>query len=160
MRWRDKVIESDRTAVDQLVAATGFFDAAEQALAVELVDETLARGSKSDYQFLFADSNDGEDLLGYACFGRIPATESSFDLYWIAVSPGEQGKGLGAELLKKAEAVCRDQGGTRMFVDTAGRDQYTPTRSFYERMGYEKAAVLDDFYAPGDAKVIYARTLT
>ncbi len=159
MHWRKTVMESDRAAVGALVASTGFFDAAEHALAVELVDDFLSRGPESGYQFLFADADDGAQLLGYACFGRIPATVSSFDLYWIVVSPNEQGKGLGAKLLKKAETRCREQGGTRMFVDTAGRSQYSPTRTFYERMGYEKAAVLDDFYAEGDAKVIYSKRL-
>lgn len=160
MHWRTRAEEGDRKAVRELVTATGFFDAAEQDLAVELVDETLARGADSGYEFLFAQNAQNAGLLGYACFGRIPATASSYDLYWIAVAPGEQGKGLGAKLLEKAETLCREQGGTRMFVDTAGRSQYSPTRAFYERMGYEKAAVLDDFYAEGDAKVIYAKSLT
>lgn len=159
MRWRMRVEPRDSAAIGNLVTATGFFDAAEQALAVELVDETLARGAASGYQFLLAESERRGDLLGYACFGRIPATASSFDLYWIAVAPDEQRKGLGATLLRKAEALCREQGGKNMYVDTAGRKQYQPTRSFYERMGYDVAAVLDDFYADGDAKIIYARSL-
>jgi hypothetical protein len=46
-----------------------------------------------------------------------------------------------------------------MYVDTSGRAQYAPTRAFYEHMGYERAAVLEDFYAPGDAKVIYSKIL-
>ena len=46
-----------------------------------------------------------------------------------------------------------------MYVETAGREQYRPTRAFYEACGYEIAARLDDFYAPGDAKVIYLRVL-
>jgi ribosomal protein S18 acetylase RimI-like enzyme len=153
------VEESDRQAVHELVKATGFFDAAEQALAVELVDETLARGVDSGYQFLFAHKENSDELLGYACFGKIPATASSYDLYWIAVAPDEQGKGLGATVLRKVETICREQGGKNMFVDTAGRKQYAPTRAFYERLGYDVAAVLDDFYADGDAKVIYARSL-
>ena len=155
MRWRAEVTQSDSAAVGELVASTGFFDPAEQAIAVELVDEALTRGPKSDYQFLFADADGDGKLLGYTCFGRIPATVSSFDLYWIAVSPTEQRRGLGASLLKKTESMCLKLGGTRMFVDTAGRQQYAPTRAFYERMGYEKAAMLDDFYAEGDAKVIW-----
>ena len=159
MRWRTQVQEGDRQAVRELVMATGFFDTAEQEIAVELVDETLARGAESGYRFLFAQDENSGGLLGYACFGQIPATASSYDLYWIVVAPGEQGKGLGATLLRKAEALCREQGGKRMFVDTAGRKQYAPTRAFYERLGYEAAAVLDDFYADGDAKVIYAKSL-
>jgi GNAT superfamily N-acetyltransferase len=135
-----------------------FFSAEEIAVAEELVAEAVAKGADSDYLFLFAEAADG-DLRGYSCFGRIPATQSSFDLYWIAVAPEEQGRGLGREIIGRSEKIAADLGGTRMFVDTAGREQYAPTRAFYERMGYEVAAWIDDFYAPGDAKVVYAKAL-
>jgi ribosomal protein S18 acetylase RimI-like enzyme len=160
MIWRNDVRKSDAAAVRSLVAGTGFFSQEEQDVAVELIDETLSCGKAAGYEFVFADSpDDAGELLGYACFGAIPATVSSFDLYWIAVRPGRQRSGLGGELIREAERLAKQMRATQMFVDTAGRPQYAPTRAFYERMGYRKAAVLDDFYAPGDAKVIYAKLL-
>lgn len=143
-----------------LVEETGFFSTEELDVAVELVDETLQRGKASGYEFVFSDKPGSPDrIVGYACFGPIPATESSYDLYWIAVAPGSQRDGLGARLIRESERVAKSQGATQMFVDTAGREQYAPTRAFYERMGYRKVAVLDDFFSPGDAKVIYAKSL-
>jgi hypothetical protein len=44
-------------------------------------------------------------------------------------------------------------------VETSTRAQYEPTRTFYERCGYEIAAELPDFYAPGDGKAIFVRVL-
>lgn len=160
MRWRYELQESDGAAVRQLVAATGFFSPEEVDIAVELVAERLARGAASGYEFLFAeDPGRPAELLGYTCFGPIPATRSSFDLYWIAVSPAAQRRGIGAELLRETERLAQQQKASRMFVDTAGRAAYAPTRAFYERMGYRVEASISDFYAPGDAKVIYAKTL-
>ncbi|MDH4049093.1 MAG: GNAT family N-acetyltransferase [Gammaproteobacteria bacterium] len=160
MKWRTAVRESDSAAVRELVAATGFFTDEEVEVAVELVDETLANGKSSGYEFVFADApDDSGRLLGYTCFGAIPMTVSSCDLYWIAVAPGKQRSGLGGQLIRESERLAKGLGTTQMFVDTAGREKYAPTRAFYERCGYRKAAVLDDFYAPGDAKVIYAKTL-
>ena len=49
----------------------------------------------------------------------------------------------------------RAQGAVRIFVDTSGREQYRPTRGFYERAGYDVHEVVRDFYAPGDDKVVY-----
>ena len=158
-RWRRHVRPDDAAAVERLVAATGFFSDEERGVAVELVDERLAKDEASGYEFVFADAPDGETLLGYVCYGPIPATQSSCDLYWIAVSPAEQGKGLGRELAQEAERLAREQGMTRMYIDTSGREQYAPTRAFYERLGYTKAAVLEDFYAPGDARIIYTKAL-
>ena len=160
MDWRYVVQESDVDAVARLIAATGFFSTEEQLLAVELVEERLARGRASGYDFLFADDPDKQGrLLGYTCFGPIPATASSYDLYWIAVSPHAQRQGMGGKLLRETERLARQQQATRMFVDTAGRAEYAPTRAFYERMGYHVEASITDCYAPGDAKVIYARQL-
>lgn len=159
-RYRCELRPGDAAAVRRLVAATGFFSAAEIDVAVELVDEALARGSASGYEFLFADDAGHEgELTGYTCYGPIPATRSSYDLYWIAVAPGRQGSGLGRELLRESERRARAAGATTMYVDTSGRAQYAPTRRFYERSGYAMAAELPDFYAPGDAKIIYARAL-
>lgn len=158
--WRKNVRASDPNAVGQLVAATGFFSAAEKDVAVELVDEALARGAASGYYFVFADSQGAAGKLdGYSCYGPIPATASSFDLYWIAVAPSVQRNGLGRELLEETERSAARAGAKQMFVDTSGREQYAPTRAFYERMGYTIAASLEDFYAPGDAKIIYAKRL-
>ncbi len=151
---------SDSEAVRKLVAETGFFSPEEVLVAVELVDETLTRGKASGYEFLFADDPETPHrLLGYTCYGQIPATQSSFDLYWIAVSPESQGQGLGAKLMRESERLARSQGATQMYADTSGRDQYRPTRAFYESMGYQQASVLKGFFAPGDDKVIYARLL-
>ena len=159
MRWRTAPTPEDADAVERLVAATGFFSDEECRVAVELVEEALAKGRASGYEFVFADAPDGRSLLGYAYYGPIPATQSSCDLYWIAVSPAQQGKGLGRELAREAERRAHEAGMTHMYVDTSGRAQYATTRAFYERLGYTKTAVLADFYAPGDAKVIYSKEL-
>ena len=53
----------------------------------------------------------------------------------------------------------RDAGGSRIYVDTSQRAQYASTRAFYENAGYKLDAVLAEFYAPGDNKVIYCKSL-
>jgi GNAT superfamily N-acetyltransferase len=154
---RETLEPADVEAVRALVAATGMFNAEEVAIAAELVEETLRRGKASGYEFVMA--TEAGRLVGYACFGRIEGTQASFDLYWIAVEPGLQGRGLGQRLLARSEARVREAGGGRLYVDTAGRAQYEPTRRFYARAGYRVDAQLADFYAPGDAKLIFVKAL-
>jgi len=156
--FRSTVRSDDRLAVRRLGGSTGFFRPDEVDVAEELVTERLLKGPASGYEFLFADQ-EGQ-LRGYVCFGPIPCTVSSWDLYWIVVDPAYQRQGLGRQLLQEAEKAIRAAGGTRVYVDTSGREQYQPTRQFYEKNGYRVAAVLEDFYAPGDAKVIYVKVLT
>ena len=46
-----------------------------------------------------------------------------------------------------------------MYIETSNRAKYAPTRGFYLHCDYREVAVFDDFYAPGDAKVVYRKEL-
>lgn len=156
--FREEVKPEDRQAVGRLARATRFFSEEEIGIAVELVDERLAKGDASGYFFLFAE--EGGRLVGYTCFGPIPGTLHSFDLYWIAVDPGEQGRGLGRKLMAMSEGIIANRGGLQVYADTSSRPQYEPTRSFYLSCGFAQEAFLADFYAPGDGKVIFFKPLS
>ena len=157
---RPDVRPADAGAVRRLVSATEFFTSDEVGVAVELVADTLS-GRDLDYRFLMADDPERPgELLGYSCFGPIPATVHSWDLYWIAVRPDRQGRGLGRRLLAASEDAAYGQGARRLYLDTSGRQGYAPTRGFYEAAGYAVAAHLPDFYGPDDAKVVYLKLLT
>lgn len=155
--FRYEACFEDSAQVLRLAEATGLFNAEEVAVAEELVHERLSKGAESGYHFVFAEDNGR--LLGYTCYGPIPLTASSYDLYWIAVSPDYQRKGIGRLLLDETVRRVRQAGGDRLYADTSGRQQYENSRAFYERMGFHREALLADFYAEGDAKVIYSKKL-
>ncbi|HPF70171.1 MAG TPA: GNAT family N-acetyltransferase [Candidatus Krumholzibacteria bacterium] len=154
---RDEVRPADVAAVRDLVAATGFFSDVEVAIAAELVQERLDKGEASGYEFLMAD-RDGV-LLGYACYGLVPCSTVSWDLYWIAVAPAAQGEGLGRRVIAEVERRIAAAGGLACYAETSGRPQYEPTRAFYLRTGYDTGAVFPDFYGPGDAKYVFVKRL-
>lgn len=155
--YRYDVVAADCDRVRELAAATGFFHADEVEIAVELVDERVRKGAASGYEFVLAEQ-DGR-LIAYSCFGPIPCTRTSFDLYWIAVHPALQGKGLGRAVLDETERRIREMGGTRMYAETSSRPQYLSTRVFYERTGFTLAEQLDDFYDLGDGRCTYLKCL-
>ena len=155
IQLRYELKPEDPGRIRHLVEITGFFSEEEVAVAEELAVERLQRAAASGYHFVMAEQYGR--LVGYACYGQIPCTVSSYDLYWIAVHPDIQGKGLGQRLLQETERLIRDAGGSRIYVDTSQRLQYASTRAFYENAGYKLDAVLTEFYAPGDNKVIYCK---
>jgi ribosomal protein S18 acetylase RimI-like enzyme len=158
LSFRETVSADDRQSVRALVESTGFFNPAEVDVAVELVDEHLAKGAQaSGYYFIFA-HYEGQ-TIGYACYGPIAGTEVSFDLFWIAVDKHYQGRRIGQALLRESERRIFQAGGRRVYIETSHRGQYESTRAFYLRSGYQQEAVLQDFYAPGDDKVIYVKAL-
>jgi acetoin utilization deacetylase AcuC-like enzyme/ribosomal protein S18 acetylase RimI-like enzyme len=157
VEWREAVRESDVAAVRRLVTDAGVFTTAEVAIAAELVEERIAKGRLSGYDFVFAES-EGE-LLGYACYGATPGTDTTFDLYWIAVSRARRKLGIGRALLARVEEDVARRGGLALYAHTSGTDAYAPTRAYYRRAGFKKAAELPDFYRADDAMVIYRKEI-
>ncbi len=146
---------ADRPRLEAITRATGIFRENETAVALEVFDAAV--GGSPDYTALAADL-DGQ-FAGWICWGPTPCTVGTFDLYWMAVDPVLQGMGIGSALLSEMER--RIAGSARLIVvETSGRPDYLPTRSFYEARGYEVGGIIPEFYAPGDDQVVYVKRLS
>lgn len=143
--------------IREIVSSTGFFYDHEIDVAVELVEEHLKNGVKSGYHFVFAEING--KTAAYSCYGPIACTKSSFDLFWIATHNNYRGKGIGKKLLEETYKCAREMSCTGLYAETSAREQYAPTREFYDKNGFIKEAQLKDFYDKDDDKVIYVKKL-
>lgn len=155
MMLRREPQAADPGRVAQLVARTGVFNAEEIEIARSLVGEALAQGEASGYAFLFADGPNG--LEGYSCFGPIPGTERRYELYWIAVDPACQARGLAKMLLLATENAVQEQGASRIYAETSGRSAYAPAHGLYARAGYRLCAEIPHYHALDDALLIYEK---
>lgn len=145
---------ADRGRIEEITRAVGVFREDEVPVALEVFDGAAA--GAPDYLALGAEVE--RRLAGWICWGPTPCTVGTFDLYWMAVDPALQGAGVGTALVQEMEQ--RLVGAARLVVvETAGRPDYAPTRAFYEARGYCRAAVIPDFYAPGDDQVVYTKRL-
>jgi ribosomal protein S18 acetylase RimI-like enzyme len=157
---------SDRARVAELLVSTAAFSREEIDVALQLFDasvtETGVAGADdarvADYEFTGA--FEGERLLGYACAGPTPATDGTFDLYWLAVDAAAQGRGIGRTLVRHVERELRHRGARMLLVETSSRPDYSNTRAFYARCGYTEAARIRDFYAPADDRIMLTTRLT
>ena len=157
-RLRTNAALSDVDKVRDLVAKSGVFSQVEVDIAGELVAEAALKGeAKSGYSFVFLE--EAGRLLGYACFGLIPLTATSYDLYWIAVDNERRKQGLAARILHAVEAAVKSAGGTQIFAETSSRDDYTSARTFYEKTGFALSALQKDFYSAGDNKVTFVKPI-
>lgn len=155
---RTRALESrDRLAIGRLLHSVKIFTPSEVKVALELVDEWLAKGESSEYICWVIEGEN--QVCGYICIGPIPLTDGAFDLYWIAVDPSAQGRGYGQELTRLAEYEARARGGRLLLIETASQDTYAPTVRFYERAGYELVSRIADFYKTGDDKLTFAKRL-
>jgi ribosomal protein S18 acetylase RimI-like enzyme len=155
------LVSADRTVVRSIITRAGNFTDAEIDVAMELVDEWLAEGEASGYlTFVIADSEELQSVRGYVCFGPTPMTDGTFDLYWIAVDPDDQGRGFGGQLIAAAEEEVRARGGRLLLIETSSQASYAPTVRFYERSGYEIVARIPDYYRAGDDRLVFAKRFT
>lgn len=155
--WKNVIKADDIGRIRDLVAATMVFSETEQDIAVEIAAEYLQRGADSGYAFELAMRE--SELMGYACYGQIPGSEISWDLYWIAVHPAHQGIGLGANLLGRVEYEVKGADGLFIYADTSSSSLYSGTRAFYVAQGFLVAAEFPDFYRPGDGKTVFRKAL-
>lgn len=153
---RTTVKKTDADQIRSLVKGTGVFNEEEIDIAGELAEEALEQGEeKSGYSFIFREQEGA--VIGYTCYGRIPFTEESYDLYWIAVDKTHQKAGLAREVLILTEQAVAKLGGKQLYAETSGTDHYVAARSFYLKNGFEEVARLKNFYKPGDDKVIFCK---
>jgi ribosomal protein S18 acetylase RimI-like enzyme len=151
---------SDLPSLEAILRANRpLFSERECAVAIDMARASLAAVAEDDpYHFVVAEHRGG--VVGYACFGTVPLTQGTYDLYWIVVHPDAQRGGIGKTLMMHCEAEIAHQGGRLVVAETSSRAAYAGTRRFYEEaMGYEPAARIADFYTLGDDKIVYVKYL-
>jgi ribosomal protein S18 acetylase RimI-like enzyme len=123
----------------------------------ELLPDMLS-GAKDAGSLWLTHEQEGR-AVGF-CFA---APENLADRTWnmlaIAIHPDFQGFALGSALVKHLEAQLSEQGARIMIVDTSGTDAFARTRAFYHRNGYAEEARIRDFWAEGDDKITFWKSL-
>jgi ribosomal protein S18 acetylase RimI-like enzyme len=147
----------DKPAIIKMLSQMPEFKPSEVAVAEEVLDEHLRNPVKSGYHVFVAEID--SLVSGYVCYGPTPLTESTWDIYWLAVATDKQSQGIGKSLLGYAEEKIRQADGKIVVIETSSKANYETSRRFYQAQGYEMAGSIADFYAPGDDKLILLKRL-
>jgi len=151
--------QTDRAAVASLVVSIENFNKAEADCALELVDIYLNNKTQTDYRVVVAE-NCASSVHAYACWGPVPLTRGTYDLYWIATHPDSRDLGFGRALMRYVETKVMDDGGRLLVVETSAKSSYSGTVQFYRRLGYEEASRINDFYDVGDDRLVLVKRLS
>lgn len=145
------VTAADLPALKDIIAANDLFPP-------DLLDGMLAGHLAGDDGELWCILADPDPVaLAYCAPERM--TMGTWNLLLIAVHPERQGKGAGTSLVRHAEREVAAAGGRLLLVETSGLPGFARTRAFYPRCGFAPEAVIRDFYAAGDDKIVFRKTL-
>ena len=99
----------------------------------------------------------GAEAVGAAYLSLDGMSGDVWNLWFIALLPEARGDGGGTRLVSAAEEVVRAGGGRMLLVETSCANAQQAARAFYAARGYDEEARIRDYYAPGEAKVIFRR---
>jgi len=142
----------------KILRNTPEFKPSEVVVAEEVIDSYLNYPHGSGYYVVVAE--DDSAVVGYICYGPTPLTESTWDMYWMAVSTEKRGQGIGSALMEEAEREIKKAKGRLAIIETSSTTAYEKTIRFHLGNGYEEIARIPDFYAPGDDKLILQKRLS
>jgi ribosomal protein S18 acetylase RimI-like enzyme len=142
-----------------MLVETRVFTREEIEVAMELIDIVLKDPNQKDYR-IDCMANDEDQAIGYVCYGPVPMTQGTFDLYWIVVDPRSQGQGVGSDLLHFLEGVVRERKGRMILIDTSSIPQYEKTQKFYSGHGFQEVARVPDYYHPGNDRITFCKRVT
>lgn len=147
----------DKPAIMEIMRKTPEFLPAEVSVAEEVLDLHLNGGVQSGYHVIVSEL--GARVVGWACYGPTPMTESTWDVYWMATDPAMKNRGIGSALLSLAEDRIRSAGGRLIIIETSSKPSYENSRAFYVSRGWRTGNRIPDYYAMGDDLVILTKNV-
>ena len=125
----------------------------------DMLPDMLAPSLAGETEAFWLTCHLADEPVGFCYATPEDLTDGTWNLLALAVRPDVQGKRLGAALVAAAEQRLRDQGQRLLIVETSGVEAFAGVRRFYGRIGYAAVACIPDFWAAGDDKVIFSKTL-
>lgn len=132
-----------------------------KTVEIEVLKEVLEDlKNNPDTTYILFEQKEGDNLLGFIIFGKIPMTDFSWDIYWLVVDINYQGKGIGKNLLKRVEDFLVKRGEKVILrAETSLKKQYTAAHKFYKKMGFKEVGIIPDFYAEKDGLAIFSKNI-
>jgi len=152
-------IPADLERIKAIAVASEMFTVEEVGFFDEILAGFFDR-SMQGHQWLVAEDHSG--IVAAAHYAPEPFSDRMWNLYFIAVDPGTQGKGIGALIESHVEDTLRSLGEAEarvLIVETSSTQQYARTRDFYAKIGFDEEAQIRQFYGPGDDKIVFWKSL-
>ena len=143
---------SDLPAIERVLEDTELFPTE----MLEAMIEPFFNDADSQDRWLVCEV-DEVGVIGFSFTRPETLADGAWNLLAIGFRLAHQGKGYGAKLIAEVEKSLH--GERILIVEASGLDEFAATRRFYETQGYTREAVIRDYWADGDDKVIFWKAL-
>lgn len=82
-----------------------------------------------------------------------------WNLLFLGVRPEARRRGVARALVAEIERRLRQQGARMLLIDTSTEPAQAAARTLYDGLGYERVALIPEYWGPGDGKVTFRRVL-
>ena len=119
--------------------------------------EPFLQGNEQQDRWLVCDT-ETNGVIGFSYTRAEELADSVWNLLAIGFRSQHQRSGFGTKLIENVE---RSLSGERiLIVETSSTDDFDKTRDFYRSRGYDQEAVIRDYWADGDDKIIFRKRLS
>jgi len=118
-------------------------------------------GAAEGHSWLVA-TDAGGRVAGAAYFAPEPFGDRVWNLYFLAADPSNHRRGAGSSLVTHVEQLLRAKGEESarvLIVETSSSAAYEGARAFYAGRGFDREAVIREFYGPGEDKIVFWKLL-
>lgn len=150
------VVKPDVTELVSILERTIEFGSRDVACCIDCLQD-FVEGVEPTYQFICAVDDDG--IAGFACFDSDTLADNVVEVYWMVIAHHKRKNGVGMLLLSHIESTARKQKARMMVIETESNQLYENARRLYEKCGFVREAVIQDFYRKSDDKIIYVKRL-
>jgi ribosomal-protein-alanine N-acetyltransferase len=104
----------------------------------------------NDENYIYVTASEGQDLVGVG--GAIFSSIDSAEIFTVAVSKENRGKGIGKEIVSKLIDFCVSKNAESIFLEV--EDGNTPAISLYSSFGFKAVGKRKGFYHGKDAIIM------
>jgi N-acetylglutamate synthase-like GNAT family acetyltransferase len=143
----------DIATIQEVLDCTGLFPG---EMLPDMVSGFLSGDESRDYWLTC--EVDGR-VIGFCYAIPEDLAEGAWNMLALAVHPSRQGKGYGGALVAQLESALKGRSQRILTADTSGAEAFARTREFYRKNGYAEEARIRDFWATGDDKIVFWKSL-
>jgi ribosomal protein S18 acetylase RimI-like enzyme len=149
-----ETIQADSEALLAIVNDSGQFDES----GFSHVEETLNNYLNGESDALWFTADDGEPV-GVASCAHEPVTDGTWNLLMLWTRGDRNGKGHGSALINHVENILKERGVRLLIIETSSLPDFAGARAFYDKCGFTQEACIKNFFAAGDDKIVYTKSL-